>query len=81
MSGGARPGPGPPRVSLATSIRGARCRSNASAAGERALLPVHKNSTRQRPSGTAARTGASRRPGCNARPVAASASAQFARSR
>jgi len=66
---------------LATSMRPARCRSNASATGERALLPVHKNSTLQLPPGPAACTGVSRNPGCSASPAALSASAQVARSR
>jgi ArsR family transcriptional regulator, arsenate/arsenite/antimonite-responsive transcriptional repressor / arsenate reductase (thioredoxin) len=52
-----------------------------SATGERALFPVHMNSTRHGRSGATGGVFARRRPGCSASPTAESASAVFARSR
>jgi hypothetical protein len=54
---------------------------SASAAWERALLPVHKNSTVRAAPLAAGGAGCRRSPGCNAAPASVSNSAQRARSR
>jgi hypothetical protein len=68
-----------PALSAVTAVP-ASCSMIAWASCDRALLPVHKNSTR---ACTWDRTGAggrSRNPGCRAAPAAASSSPQRARS-